>query len=363
MKTFPERGTLLGIYFAAFAIFCVFFWGCAPGLGPYEPMRLPAPHAVPQGTDSGLRVTFLGASTLLVQDGETAFMTDGFFTRPRLGPYLWGRMRPSPERIGDALDSLGVYRVDAPRPGARRLSAVVVLHSHFDHAMDAPLVARMTGARLIGSRSTADLATSYQLPPGAIDTVRAGDTVQVGAFRVGVIECIHGPPDRWPGTIEAPFDTVSPVGRYRTGNCHSLLIRHGARSLLVTGTAGFIPGALDGVRADVVYLSVGSLGRQAPVYRASYWTGVVRATRARRVVLIHWDNLFEPLSEPLPAVPRLKDHLDRTIRQYCELAVSDSVDLRLAREWVAADPFDGLPADTLVRPPGGCPGRKAATGP
>ena len=32
--------------------------------------------------DPGLRVMFLGVSTLLLDDGETAILTDGFFTRP-----------------------------------------------------------------------------------------------------------------------------------------------------------------------------------------------------------------------------------------------------------------------------------------
>lgn len=357
MKNAPR--ILLRAGLTAVATFLAFFLGCGPGLGPYKDMRFPGEPAARTDSaatmDSGVRVTFLGVSTLLIQDSGSAFMTDAFFTRPRLGPYLWGRMRPSPERIGDALDRLNVYREDTHR-GARRLSAVIALHSHFDHAMDAPLVARMTGARLIGSQSTANLATGYH-PPGVIDTVRAGDTVQVGGFRVGLMECIHGPPDRWPGTIETPFDTLSGVRRYRTGNCHLLLIRHGERSLLVTGTAGFVPGALDSVRVDVVYLSVGSLGKQKPVYRASYWNEVVGATQARRVVLIHWDNLFEPLSEPLRAVPYLQDNLAATIDQYCGLAVEDRVELRLAREWEAADPFAGMSADTAVRLPGGCPGR------
>lgn len=351
MKSVSRR-TLLPLGLVVAVVLLAVTQGCAPSLKPYERMRLPADPAV--RADSGLRVTFLGVSTLLIQDDTTAFLTDGFFTRPRLGTYLWGRMRPDHEEIAAALDSLNVYRVGADRPGARRLSAVIALHSHFDHAMDAPLVARMTGATLFGSQSTANLARSY-VPHGVIDTVRDGDIVQVGDdFKVRVVECIHGPPDRWPGTIEAPLDTVSRVGGYRTGNCHALLIRHGARSLLVTGTAGFIPGALDSVRADVVYLSVGSLGKQKPVYRASYWNGVVRATRARRVVLIHWDHLFRPLFEPLTAAPRLKDNLARTIRQYCALAVRDRVDLRLAREWVPADPFSGLPAGG-ARLPGGCP--------
>ena len=42
---------------------------------------------VPRANDaSRLTVTFLGVSTLLVRDGQQAFMTDGFFSRPGLVP-------------------------------------------------------------------------------------------------------------------------------------------------------------------------------------------------------------------------------------------------------------------------------------
>ena len=34
-----------------------------------------------------------------------------------------------------------------------------------------------------------------------------------------------------------------------------------------------------------------------------YWTETVRAVGARRVVLIHWDDFFRPLSKPLRALP------------------------------------------------------------
>ena len=37
---------------------------------------------VPEAGAAGLAVTFLGVSTLLVDDGTSALLTDGFFTRP-----------------------------------------------------------------------------------------------------------------------------------------------------------------------------------------------------------------------------------------------------------------------------------------
>lgn len=343
-----SRRVVLAIALLTATVLLAATQACGPSLQPYQAMRFPADP--PETASSGVQVTFLGVSTLLIQDGETAFMTDGFFTRPGvLSLLLASRLRPDSVAIDSALSRLGV------EPGGGRLAAVIPLHSHYDHVMDAPVVAERTGARLVGSPSTRAVAESMGYG-GSFTAVRAGGTVPLGRFGVEFIECVHGPPDRWPGVVRAPFRTPAPAGHYRTGNCFSLLVEREGRSFLVTGTAGFVPGAYAGRDADVVYLSVGGLGKADSLYRASYWDEVVRATRARRVVLIHWDNLTRSVHKPLRSIPRLEDDLTKTIGQYCTLAAHDGVDLRLAREWTAADPFAGLPADG-ARLRGGCPGR------
>ena len=41
-------------------------------------------------------VTFLGAATLLISDGQTHLLTDGFFTRPPALRVAFGRLRSDP---------------------------------------------------------------------------------------------------------------------------------------------------------------------------------------------------------------------------------------------------------------------------
>ncbi|HEX6315320.1 MAG TPA: hypothetical protein VFZ73_10700, partial [Gemmatimonadaceae bacterium] len=101
-----------------------------PDLAPYEAHLEPEARHDDRSANAGLRVTFLGVSTLLFDDGETAIMTDGFFTRPGLFSVAT-RIRPDSVRIRQALDSARVTR----------LAAVIPVHSHYDHAMDAPYVA------------------------------------------------------------------------------------------------------------------------------------------------------------------------------------------------------------------------------
>ena len=67
----------------------------------------------------------------------------------------------------------------------------------------------------------------------------------------------------------------------------------------------------------MVYLGVGQLGLQPERYLVDYWTETVRAVGARRVVLIHWDDFFRPLHEPLRALPYAGDDLDVSMRVLC----------------------------------------------
>lgn len=111
------------------------------------------------------------------------------------------------------------------------------------------------------------------------------------------------------------------------------------RRLLIQGSAGFLPGALDGSRADIVYLGIGQLGVQPQDYIEHYWEQTVAAVGARQVVLIHWDDFFRPLTEPMVALPYAGDDLDVSMRVLSRLGERDGVGLHLPTVWQRADPW------------------------
>ena len=108
---------------------------------------------------------------------------------------------------------------------------------------------------------------------------------------------------------------------------------------MIQGSAGFVKGALAGQRADVVYLGVGQLGVLAESYLVDYWAETVRAVGARRVVLIHWDDFFRPLSKPLRALPYAGDDLDFSLSILTELAADDGIALDMPTVWRREDPW------------------------
>jgi L-ascorbate metabolism protein UlaG (beta-lactamase superfamily) len=280
---------------------------------------------------SPLTVTWAGVTTLLIDDGASAVMTDGFFSRPSLAAIGTRRLSPSSPRIDGCLARLGVDR----------LEAVLPVHTHFDHAMDSAAVAGRTGASVVGGTSAAQIGRGGGLPDDRIVVATSGEPIALGAFDVTLVEAEHCPPDRFPGVITAPVVPPVKVAAYKCGEAWSTLIRHRAtdRSLLVVGSAGYVPGALAGRQADVVYLGIGQLGLRPEAYVVEYWAEAVRAVGARRVVLIHWDDFFRPLHEPLRALPYAGDDLDVSMRVLTGLAREDAVPLHLPTLWQRSDPW------------------------
>ena len=327
----------LGAVLAAAVILATAALAIATQIGPdltgYESYQMTA--GVPDSVSSsrGLTVTFLGVSTLLFDDGETAIMTDGFFTRPGLLSVAT-RIRPDSALIAQALD----------RAGVTRLAAVIPVHSHYDHAMDAPYVAKWTGAELVGSTSTANVGRGAGLDSNRIRVPAIGEAMVYGRFSVTLLRSRHVPsPVLMPGEITSPLTPPARTKDYRLGEAYSVVIRHDGRTIVVQGSAGFIPGALKDVKAEVVYLGVATLGRQQPAYRDSLWNEVVVSSGARRVIAIHWDEFTRPLSKPLRPMPRLVDNFDETMRFLLAHEGSGAPDIRIPVEFVRTDPFAGLP--------------------
>lgn len=248
---------------------------------------------IPEGA---VTVRFSGTATLLFSDGETRWMTDGWFSRPGLLRLLLGRIAPDPVAIEAGLAANRVSN----------LAAVIPLHSHYDHAMDAPEVARRTGAMLLGSEATANIGRGWGLPAEQIGVLRDRVPVQLGRFVITPIESHHfqfpDPVMRERALaeprIDEPLVPPVPVFDYRVGETYMLHVSHPVGSWLLVGSAGYEEGGLAGVTADVVFLGVGGLGSQTPQYRESFWRETIGRVKPSRVIPIHFDSLTGPLEGP-----------------------------------------------------------------
>lgn len=283
--------------------------------------------------DPGLRVTFLGVSSLLLDDGETAILTDGFFTRPNSRQLLLEKIAPDKAIIETTLR----------RAGITRLAAVIVNHSHYDHVMDLPEVAARTGAVLVGSESTANVGRGWGLPESQIAVRRTGDMMTFGRFRITLLLGRHVPSPFTGGEIAEPLKPPVRANAYLEGGSFMVLVEHGDRRMLINASAGFVPDAMNGRKADVVFLGTGQLGKRPASYMEDYWREVVDKPGARRVIPIHWDDFTRPLDQPLVPLPNLLDDFAASMKFLNERGRTSGIDIKLPEAFVAFDPFEKLP--------------------
>lgn len=317
----------------------------SPDLSEFDRFMLPVTPVTRDSSNSNaaadrVTVTFLGVSTVLLSDGETNLMTDGFFSRPpgilRMG-VAGAEVESDKGRIAAALDAAGVFD----------LAAVITVHSHYDHAMDSPFVAELTDAILVGSESTANVGRGWGLDEERILVPQPEQPIQFGKFTVTLIESRHYPlpfgESLLDKPIEKPLIQPASIFEYLEGESFSVLVEHPLGSILIQGSAGFVPGALENREADVVLLGVGGLGRADVDYRNDYYREIVEAVGARRVAPIHWDDFTLPLDRELVPSPLLLDDVPATMKWLAERASTTGVEFVMLPVLDKALLFEGVP--------------------
>ncbi len=251
-----------------------------------------------------LRVSWLGNTNVLVSDGVNHILTDGWFSRPSLS-----------ELAKPVSTDMAVVKASLAKAGITKLDAVIPVHSHYDHLMDAPAVVDLTGAVMMGSASSANAARGWGLDESRIISVDARGSQQFGDFRVTMLRSKHYVFVHSEGNADVGQEITEPLVQpvnvldYHEGGAYAVLIEHPQGNVLINGSAGYIKGLLAGVHADLVFLGVAGVARQSPEYQQQYWQEVVATTGARTVVPIHWDALTRPLGDEPQAPIRLLDRI------------------------------------------------------
>jgi L-ascorbate metabolism protein UlaG (beta-lactamase superfamily) len=303
------------------------------GIDKYSDLVLPPVNRAQ--APNPVRATFFGVSSILLDDGKSSILIDGFFSRPGRGTVILGKLKPDVEEI----------KIAIARGGIKNLGAVVVSHSHYDHAMDCAEIAKQTGALVIGSESTANVARGDGLSENRIRVMHNGSEIDVGNFHITFIESVHAPSGAMKiagGDIEKPLKPPAHAINFQEGGTFSILVRNGGENILVQSSAGFVNGALKGRSAPIAFLGVGLLGKQNEKFRENYWAEVVRSVGAKRVILVHWDDFMRPLDKPLVLAPRPFDEVEKAIAFVLEAGKRDGVDVKLPPLWTPFDPAAGL---------------------
>jgi L-ascorbate metabolism protein UlaG (beta-lactamase superfamily) len=244
--------------------------------------------------NGSVKVTFLGTTTLLFDDGETQLMIDGFFSRPSLFQVARGKIETDTKAVDAALK----------RAKVDRLKALFVAHSHYDHAFDVAYVIRKTGAKLYGSASTLNVGRGGSLGEEQLVLFEPEKEVKLGRFIVTVLKSKHSPPmkginDDLGEVIDKPLKQPASARDYKEGGSFDFVIRHGDGVVLVMPSCNYVEGGLDKVCADVLFLGTATLGSLTRELQNTFYDRTVKKVQPKLVIPIHWDNFFKPLSERL----------------------------------------------------------------
>lgn len=158
-----------------------------------------------------VRFTWIANTTWLIEVGDQRILHDAFFTRidfpsfdlSRPETLRFASIHPDTSLVRDILNAL-----DADQG----VTHVLVGHGHVDHTLDLGLVAGLSDAEIIGSRTACLQAIAQGIPSDRCTAVEGGEVVELAqGLEVRVVRWSHSgdPSDPRFRVIQAPLELIS----------------------------------------------------------------------------------------------------------------------------------------------------------
>jgi L-ascorbate metabolism protein UlaG (beta-lactamase superfamily) len=220
----------------------------------------------------------------MTYERQTLFI-DPYVSRIAFGSLVRGRTAlPDPARVDRHL----------ARPPEETVVGVLVGHTHFDHAVDAPAVARRYGCQAYGSGSLVALMALHGLADRAVE-VRPKERFELGPFGVTFFPSVHSKlllglavPSAGELTCEH-LDGLSPTA-YRCGQVWGIRIEVAGSSFYHQGSANLIDDEVPDGGVDFFLAGIAGRG-----FTPRYWDRILRRLEPRVVVPTHYDDFFRPV--------------------------------------------------------------------
>jgi L-ascorbate metabolism protein UlaG (beta-lactamase superfamily) len=228
----------------------------------------------------GLEVTWFGTAGFRFAYEGVVVWIDPYVTRHSLGDLVKRRVVPSSqESVARWID---------------RADAVLVGHTHFDHAMDVPAIARAFGCKVYGSTSLEHLMKLHDLAAQAVVVTPHRD-YEVGPFRFHFVPSFHSKLQlglRIPYSGELTCDHVDGLTpqAYRCGQVWAIYVEVAGMRFYHQGSADFDEAELRDRDVDVFLCGIS--GRR---FTPRYVERIVKCLRPATIVPTHYDDFFRPL--------------------------------------------------------------------
>jgi L-ascorbate metabolism protein UlaG (beta-lactamase superfamily) len=239
---------------------------------------------------AGLEIEWLGVSGYRLGFEGQALYVDPYVTRVPLGHLL---------RRKAALPDQG--EIERYLRADDEVAGVLVGHTHWDHAVDAPAVARRFGCKAYGSRSLGALMRLHGLGDQVVE-VDPYRTYELGPFEVTFVPSAHsklvlGLAVPFAGEVTCEhLDGLAPSA-YRCGQVWGIHIAVAGITLYHQGSADLIDDAVRHRGVDVFL--AGIAGRN---FTERYWERILPKLDPAMVVPTHYDNFFVPLGDEMELI-------------------------------------------------------------
>jgi len=251
-------------------------------------------EASPLELPPGLEIEWLGVSGYrMTCEGKTVFV-DPYVSRVPFGDLLRRRATlPDPAALDRFVHPHG------------EVVGVLVGHTHFDHAVDAPAISRRHRCKAFGSDSLVRLMALHGLAEHAVE-VEPYRTYELGPFDVSFTPSLHsklllGLAVPYDGDLTCEhLDALSP-GAYRCGQVWGISIEVAGLTFYHQGSANLIDDAIR--EHDVDVFLAGVAGRS---FTEDYWRRIVPRLDPKVIVPTHYDNFFRPLGRKLEFVSNVQ---------------------------------------------------------
>src|SRR5262249_21466154 len=173
--------------------------------------------------------------------GNIGIMSDGYFTRIPQSAFFGGGgglaqthmpYKPDVKAVTRVLDALG---------GKRRIQLLLTGHSHFDHSFDTATWSELTGAPIVGSKTTCLQAIAQRIPASRCRAVEGGEKIAVAeGVTMRVVRWNHSgdssqnPEQHDPVELESVPRIDAQTGGLRAGVAEDFPNGGGTRAFLFT---------------------------------------------------------------------------------------------------------------------------------
>jgi hypothetical protein len=269
-------------------------------------------HSGQKTTDShGLSIKFLGNTTLAIEDNNSGIIIDGFLTRPCLAKLFFGSVRSEPDIVNPILCRAGI---------SKKTQAIIPLHSHFDHILDAPYLAKELDACIVADKVARVISKREEPLKFCEKNIELGDDNYLyGEFHFRVIDGVHldngfvarqiaelndkGEHDSINVNNSIDFSKSQRASSYKEGRTINVFVEHKKNAFKIFIVSGSFDSE-DKVsiesfnEADVVFMSVPLMNKRK---NTSFYNLVEKLLNKpamnkekswkKKIVPFHWDNL------------------------------------------------------------------------